>query len=115
MNLVERWFSELTTKLRRGTHRSVAELTDAINQWTQHWNQNPKPFLAQNRRPNLRQPHQLSTTNPRIRTLDGTIWGDFAVIARLEATVVVLWGGEHFAPVRHRTIKDTIKNQRRLY
>ncbi len=42
--------------------------------------------------------------------LDGTIWGDFAVIARLEATVVVLWGGEHFAPVRHRTIKDTIKN-----
>ena len=32
----------------------------------------PKPqtlHLAQNRRPNLRQPHQLSTTNPRIRTL----------------------------------------------
>ena len=31
----------------------------------------PKPqtlHLAQNRRPNLRQPHQLSTTNPRIRT-----------------------------------------------
>ena len=46
MNLVERWFSELTTKqIRRGTHRSVAELTDAINQWTQHWNQNPKPFI----------------------------------------------------------------------
>ena len=46
MNLVERWFSELTTKqIRRGTHRSVRELTDAINQWTQHWNQNPKPFI----------------------------------------------------------------------
>lgn len=28
MNLVERWFFELTTKwLRRGTHRSAAELT----------------------------------------------------------------------------------------
>ena len=46
MNLVERWFSELTTKqIRRGTHRSVRELTDAINEWTQHWNQNPKPFI----------------------------------------------------------------------
>lgn len=45
MNLVERWFSELTTKqIRRGTHRSVRELTDSINQWTQHWNNNPKPF-----------------------------------------------------------------------
>ena len=32
MNLVERWFSELTTKwIRRGTHRSVKELTESIN------------------------------------------------------------------------------------
>ncbi len=46
MNLVERWFSELTTKqIRRGTHRSVRELTDAINEWTTHWNQDPKPFI----------------------------------------------------------------------
>jgi transposase len=31
LNLVERWFAELTTKwLRRGTHRSVAELEQAI-------------------------------------------------------------------------------------
>ena len=46
MNLVERWFSELTTKqIRRGTHRSVRELTDAINEWTEHWNQNPRPFV----------------------------------------------------------------------
>ena len=48
MNLVERWFSELTTKqIRRGTHRSVRELTNAINEWTQHWNQStdPKPFI----------------------------------------------------------------------
>ena len=30
MNLVERWFAELTTKhIRRGTHRSVRELTDS--------------------------------------------------------------------------------------
>lgn len=45
MNLVERWFSELTTKhIRRSTHRSVQELTDSINQWTKTWNQNPTPY-----------------------------------------------------------------------
>ena len=46
MNLVERWFSELTTKwLRRGTHRSVRELNASINEWIDHWNQDPKPFV----------------------------------------------------------------------
>ena len=46
MNLVERWFSELTTKhIRRGTHRSVRELTASINEWTGHWNENPRPFV----------------------------------------------------------------------
>ena len=44
--LVERWFSELTTKwLRRGTHRSVAELKDSINDWTRNWNHEPRPFV----------------------------------------------------------------------
>ena len=46
MNLVERWFSELTTKwIRRGTHTSVAELTASINAWTDNWNHNPRPFV----------------------------------------------------------------------
>ena len=46
MNLVERWFSELTTKqIRRGTHRSVRELTDSINQSITHPNNDPKPFI----------------------------------------------------------------------
>jgi len=45
MNLVERWLSELTTKqIQRGAHTSVADLQDAINAWTDHWNQNPCPF-----------------------------------------------------------------------
>ena len=45
MNLVERWFAELTTKwLHRGAHTSVKELQDSINTWIDHWNQNPKPF-----------------------------------------------------------------------
>ena len=46
MNLVERWFSELTTKwIRRGTHRTVTELKESIQYWTEHWNENPKPFV----------------------------------------------------------------------
>lgn len=45
MNLVERWFSALTTKLlQRSTHLSVTALTDSINAWITNWNQNPKPF-----------------------------------------------------------------------
>jgi DDE superfamily endonuclease len=46
LNLVERWFSELTTKwLRRGTHRSVAELEAAIQAWIDTWNADPRPFV----------------------------------------------------------------------
>jgi transposase len=46
LNLVERWFAELTTKwLRRGTHRSTRELEHAITTWIEHWNENPQPFV----------------------------------------------------------------------
>jgi transposase len=46
LNLVERWFAELTTKkLRRGAHRSVAQLNNDIRGWIQTWNENPKPFV----------------------------------------------------------------------
>jgi transposase len=46
LNLVERWFKELTDKrLRRGIFTSVADLTDAITTWADHWNENPKPFV----------------------------------------------------------------------
>ena len=46
MNLVERWFSELTTKwLRRGTHTSVKHLKNSINAWVDNWNNDPKPFI----------------------------------------------------------------------
>jgi transposase len=46
LNLIERWFKELTDKrLRRGVFTSVAELTDAITLWAQHWNTDPKPFI----------------------------------------------------------------------
>jgi transposase len=46
LNLVERWFAELTSKwLQRGTHRSVAELEAAIQAWIDTWNQDPRPFV----------------------------------------------------------------------
>ena len=45
-NLVERWFKELTDKrLRRGRFTSVADLTNAITTWAEHWNTDPKPFI----------------------------------------------------------------------
>ena len=46
LNLVERWFAELTNKkLRRGAHRSVGQLNADIRTWIQSWNDNPKPFV----------------------------------------------------------------------
>lgn len=46
LNLVERWFKELTDKrLRRGSFTSVNDLIDAIETWTRHWNSDPKPFI----------------------------------------------------------------------
>ena len=46
INLVERWFAELTNKwLRRGTHRSTKELESAITDWIDNWNDEPKPFV----------------------------------------------------------------------
>jgi transposase len=46
LNLVERWFSELTNKkIRRGTHRSVRALNTDIRSWIAHWNENPRPYV----------------------------------------------------------------------
>ena len=46
LNLVERWFGELTTKkLQRGTHRSVRALNADIRAWIESWNDNPRPYV----------------------------------------------------------------------
>jgi transposase len=46
LNLVERWFAELTTKwIKRGTHRSVRDLVASIRTWIANWNDDPKPFV----------------------------------------------------------------------
>jgi transposase len=46
LNLVERWFAELTQrKLKRGAHRSVRELNSDIRCWIEAWNHDPRPFV----------------------------------------------------------------------
>ena len=46
INLVERWFAELTNKrIRRGVFRSVKELEAAIGEYIDVHNENPKPFV----------------------------------------------------------------------
>ena len=46
LNLVERWFAEITNRmLRRSAHRSVNELARDINSWITTWNDNPRPFV----------------------------------------------------------------------
>ncbi|WP_416531566.1 IS630 family transposase [Streptomyces coelicoflavus] len=46
LNLVERWFAELTQKkLKRGVHRSVQALERDIRAWLADWNDHPRPFV----------------------------------------------------------------------
>jgi transposase len=46
LNLIERWFKELTDKrLRRGVFTSVADLIEAITTWAENWNTDPRPFI----------------------------------------------------------------------
>jgi transposase len=46
LNLVERWFGEITRKrIRRGVFKSVPELTAAIEEYIHCHNKDPKPFV----------------------------------------------------------------------
>jgi len=46
LNLVERWFAELTGKrIRRGVFVSVEDLQKAIEEFLAAWNSDPKPFV----------------------------------------------------------------------
>jgi transposase len=46
INLVERWFGELTQKaIRRGSFVSVPDLQKAIADFLENWNLKPKPFI----------------------------------------------------------------------
>jgi len=46
LNLIERWFAELTNKrIRRGSFLGVDDLVAAIEEFLAAWNQDPKPFV----------------------------------------------------------------------
>ena len=46
LNLIERWFAEITRKrIRRGTFRSVPALIQAIDDYVSHHNRHATPFL----------------------------------------------------------------------
>ncbi len=46
VTLIENWFAQLTKKrLTNSAFTSVADLVDAIDEWTSHWNDNPRPFV----------------------------------------------------------------------
>jgi transposase len=46
INMVERWFADLTTRqIRRGAHRSTIALEQAIEHYLQTHNEDPRPFV----------------------------------------------------------------------
>ena len=46
VNLVERWFAEITrARIRRGTFESVPALIAAIEEYLRHYNAAPRPFV----------------------------------------------------------------------
>ena len=46
LNMVERWFSDITSKrIRRGSFKNLKELIMVINQYIESHNQNPKAFV----------------------------------------------------------------------
>ena len=46
LNLIERWFRELTDKrIRRGVFYCVQELVQAIDEFMDNWNEEPRPFV----------------------------------------------------------------------
>ena len=47
LNLIERWFGELTGKrIRRGVFVSVEDLKQAIEEFLAAWNADPKPLVC---------------------------------------------------------------------
>ena len=85
LNLVERWFKELTDKrLRRGVFTTVADLTEAITIWAEHWNDRPQTLhleshrrrhhregLAAAAKPSTRSNHRRTTSGARRRVPGG--------------------------------------------
>jgi len=46
LNLIERWFAELTSqRVRRGSFHSVEDLEKAITEFLAAWNEHSRPFV----------------------------------------------------------------------
>src|SRR3984893_16470282 len=70
LNQVERWFGFLTDqKIRRGAHKSVQALEADIRSWIKAWNDDPQPFVEEERRRDPRFPRKISSANFRRGTL----------------------------------------------
>jgi transposase len=70
LNLVERWFGELTAKmLRRGVHRSVQALERDIRAKLADWNEHPGPFVWTKTTDKPRQSRRLLPENLRLTSL----------------------------------------------
>ena len=71
LNLVERWFAELSEKwIKRGSHRSVRDLVASIRTWIEGWNEDPKPYVWHKSADEiLREYRCLLSTNQRLRSL----------------------------------------------
>jgi hypothetical protein len=68
-----------STWLKRGTHRSVAELQQSIQAWIDTWNQDPRPLVWTRTADEILDTiRQLQPTQQRLRTLD-TCFRDQAV------------------------------------
>ena len=69
LNLVERWFKELTDKrLRRGVFTSVADLTEAITAWAEHWNNDPQTIHLESHRRQTSSPKSPEAATPSTRS-----------------------------------------------
>src|ERR1700757_1400892 len=81
INLVERWFAEITNKrIRRGAFRSVKELEAAIREYLDVHNESPKPFVWTKTADEIlasiaRYAHRTYVTQPRwlISRIIGTV------------------------------------------
>jgi hypothetical protein len=75
LNLVERWFAELTTKkLQRSSHPSVRRLKDDVTAWTAACNADPKPYTWVKTADEISNRSPLLPENFRHRTPGSPCW-----------------------------------------
>ncbi len=93
LNLVKRWFKEVTDRrLRRGTFTSVGDLIDAIDIWVGHWNKDrsrsygtpPPPRSAERPVEDVKRCHK---SNPRRTTRNALRMASAVLAGRCHSAV----------------------------